>query len=132
MLCGTASVKQVRETGGVRGRMPGEDQALPDFAFILSIEQVLSARPLGHHELQGRLACGSREAAQELQEGFQLSVHQMSEHHDQRLGGDKDTCFREGDSEAWEARGAGDGHQEQENTGLCLSTFLGPRERNFT
>lgn len=79
------------------GRMPTKERwALPDFALILSIEQMLSACPFSHYKLQGRFASRSWEAAQELQEGFQLSVHQMSEHHDQRLGGNKkDVCFRE-------------------------------------
>lgn len=45
---------------------------LPDFAFILPIEQVLSAHPFSHHKLQGRLACWSGETAQELEEWFQL------------------------------------------------------------
>lgn len=89
--------------------MPREERgALPDFALILSIEQMLSTRPLSHHKLQGRFASRSWEAAQELQEGFQLSVHQMSEHHDQRLGSNKkDICFKEnnfrdlGDEKEW-------------------------------
>lgn len=69
---------------------------------------MLSARPFSHYKLQGGFASRSREAAQELQEGFQLSVHQMGEHHDQRLGGNKkDICFREtnvrdlGDEREW-------------------------------
>lgn len=55
--------------------------ALPDFAFVLPVEQVLPAHPFGHHELQGRLAGRSGETAQELQERFQLGVNQVSKHH---------------------------------------------------
>lgn len=62
-----------------------KNRVLPDFAFILSIEQMLSACPLCHHKFQGRFASGSWEATKELQERFQLSVYQMSKHHDQRL-----------------------------------------------
>lgn len=62
---------------------------LPDFAFILPIEQVLSAHPFSHHKLQGRLACWSGETAQELEEWFQLWVNQMSKHHNQGLPGKK-------------------------------------------
>lgn len=55
--------------------------ALPDFAFVLPVEQVLPAHPFGHHKLQGRLAGRSGETAQELQEWFQLGVNQVSKHH---------------------------------------------------
>ena len=77
-----------------------EEEAPPDFALVLPVEEVLPAGPLGHHELQGRLAGGPREAAQELQEGLQLGVHQVGEHHDQGLGGQEDAGFRDSGSRA--------------------------------
>lgn len=58
---------------------------LPDFAFILPIEQVLPAHPFGHDKLQGRLAGWAGETTEELQEWFQLWVNQVSEHHNQGL-----------------------------------------------
>lgn len=63
----------------------------PDFALILSVEEVLSAHPLGHDKLQGRFPCGARQTAQELQQRLQLRVDQVGKHHDQRLsrGGER-------------------------------------------
>lgn len=59
---------------------------------------MLPACPLSHHKLQGRFASRSWEATQELQQRFQLSVHQMSKHHDQRLKENRGVCFRKTDS----------------------------------
>lgn len=58
----------------------------PDFAFVLPVEQVLPARPLRHHELQRWLPGRPGEAAEKLQQGLQLGVHQVGEDHDQGLG----------------------------------------------
>lgn len=63
----------------------------PDFTLVLSVEEVLSAHPLGHDKLQGRFPCGARQTAQELQQRLQLRVDQVGKHHDQRLsrGGER-------------------------------------------
>lgn len=58
---------------------------LPDLPLVLPVEKVLPAHPLGHDELQGRFPCRSRQAAQKLQQRFQLRVNQVGKHHDQRL-----------------------------------------------
>lgn len=57
----------------------------PDFALVLPVEEVLSAHPLRHDELQSRFPCWARKTAQELEERLQLGVNQVGEHHDQRL-----------------------------------------------
>lgn len=46
---------------------------------------MLAAHPLRHDELQGGFPRWAGEAAQELEERFQLGVDQVGEHHDQRL-----------------------------------------------
>lgn len=113
--------------------MPTEEiWALPDFALILAIEQMLPARPLSHYKFQGRFASRSWEAAQELQEGFQLSVHQMSEHHDQRLGGNKkDICFRETNFRELEMRGNGVGQSRNREHGEFLVSISWARIDRF-
>lgn len=61
----------------------------PDFTLVLSIEKMLSAHPLCHDKLQGRLSSWSWQTAQKLQQRFQLGVNQVGKYHDERLWGDE-------------------------------------------
>lgn len=65
--------------------MMNESAAWPDFTLVLSVEQVLSAHPLCHDELQSRFPCRAGKTAQEFQERLQLGVNKVGKHHDQRL-----------------------------------------------
>lgn len=59
--------------------------SLPDFSFVIAVEEMLSGAPLCENKLKGGFPGGAWDVGQEVKHSGHVTDHQLGKHHHQTL-----------------------------------------------
>lgn len=59
--------------------------SLPDFSFVIAVEEMLSGAPLCENKLEGGFPGGAWDVGQEVKHSGHVTDHQLGKHHHQTL-----------------------------------------------